>query len=104
VAWEHYQRALSDGLRETTFASGGHLVAHDYRKFREKEIGEVTATYRPGRIELRGAMEIDLAVTELDNVFLTGPSDFNFTHNGTVYVLRLEHKAVAFLRACQDRY
>jgi hypothetical protein len=104
VAWDRFQRELSDGLRETTFSSAGYLVAHDYGKFREREIGEVTATYRPGKIEVRGALDVDLAVAELDNVFLTGRSHFNYTHKSTVYVLRLEHKAVAFLRACQDRY
>jgi 1-acyl-sn-glycerol-3-phosphate acyltransferase len=104
VSWDRFQRELSAGLRATTFSSPGRLVAHDYRKFRERRIGEVTATYRAGRIELRGAVDRDFAAEELDNVFLTGRSDLNFAHDGTVYVLRLDRKAMAFLRACQDRY
>jgi 1-acyl-sn-glycerol-3-phosphate acyltransferase len=104
VAWDRFQRQLSEGLRATTFSSPGHLVAHDYRKFRERRIGGVTATYRKGRLELRGAVDRDFPLAELDNVFLTGRADLNFTHNGTTYVLRLEREAVAFLRACQDRY
>jgi 1-acyl-sn-glycerol-3-phosphate acyltransferase len=104
VTWDRFQRELSEGLRATIFTSPGRLVAHDYRKFRERRIGDVAATYRAGRLELRGALNRDLALEELDNVFLTGRTDLNFTNNGTTYVLRLERKAVAFLRACQDRY
>jgi 1-acyl-sn-glycerol-3-phosphate acyltransferase len=104
VTWDRFQRELSVGLRATSFSSRGRLVIHDYRRFREHEIGEVTATYRPGRIELCGAIDHRFAAEQLDNVFLTGRSDLNFAHNGTVYVLRLEGKAMAFLRACQDRY
>ena len=104
VAWDRFQRELSAGLRATTFSSRGRLVTHDYKRFRERRIGEVTATYRPGMIQLRGAIHRDFAAEELDNVFLTGRSDLNFAHDGTIYVLRLERKAVAFLRACQDRY
>lgn len=104
VTWDRFQRELSAGLRATIFSSRGRLVTHNYRRFRERRIGEVTATYRPGRIELRGAICRDFATEELDNVFLTGRSDLNFAHDGTTYVLRLERKAMAFLRACQDRY
>lgn len=104
VSWDRFQRELSAGLRATSFSSPGRLVAHDYRRFRERRIGEVTATYRAGRIELRGAMQRDFAIEELENVFLTGRSDLNFALNRSVYVLRLEAKTMAFLRACQDRY
>jgi 1-acyl-sn-glycerol-3-phosphate acyltransferase len=104
VRWDRFQREMSAGLRATVFSSPGRLVIHNYRRFRERKIGEVTATYRAGRIELRGAICRGFAAEALENVFLTGRSDLNFACDGTVYVLRLERKAMAFLRACQDRY
>ena len=100
VAWDRWQRTLDTGLAATEFASPGFLAANDYEVLKRREIGPVEAAWRNGALELRGALEARFPAAELKGVGLTMRSTLNFTHGGVDYVLKLERKAPAFLRAC----
>lgn len=100
VAWDRWQRTLDRGLAATEFGSPGFLAANDYEVLKRREIGPVEAAWRNGALELRGALDARLPAAELKGVGLTMRSTLNFTHAGVDYVLTLERKAPAFLRAC----
>ncbi len=102
--WDSFQRGLSAELRRSTFASGGTLFVNDYQALSQTKIGKVSVTYRAGTLHFSGALEKDLLAEDLGDVVLTMRANLNFSCDGVDYLLKLDRLAVAFLRACQDRY
>lgn len=100
VSWDRWQRTLDSGLAATEFSSPGFLATNDYEVLKRRGIGPVEAAWRPEALELRGALDARFPAAELKGVGLTMRSTLNFTHDGVDYVLALERKAPAFLRAC----
>lgn len=100
VAWDRWQRTLDPGLAATEFSSPGRLAVNDYERLKRRDLGPVEATWRDGVLVLHGALDERFAAVELKGVGLTMRSTLNFTHGGVDYVLTLERKAPAFLRAC----
>lgn len=104
VAWDRYQRGFRDQLIASSFSATGQLREHDYNRWRERVLGTVTATYRDGVIQIQGAAEFRMPVSELRHVIVTLRSKLNYQYKGIHYVLKLDHRAMAFLRVCSDAF
>lgn len=102
--WDAFQRGYSAELRASSFASDGTLFINDYQGLRQTKLGSVRVAYRGGMLHVSGALEKFFAVAALSDVALTMRSNLNFSCDGVDYLLRLDRLALAFLRACQDRY
>ncbi len=102
--WDTFQRDFSTELRQATFASDGTLFINDYRGLKQIKLGAVRVKYYDGALHFSGALEKVFTVAALSDVVLTMRSNLNFSCDGVDYLLRLDHLALAFLRACQDRY
>lgn len=102
--WDTFQRGYAAELRALSFASDGILFINDYRELKQMKLGAVRVTYKGGAILFSGALEKVFNVAALSDVALTMRSNLNFSCDGVDYLLRLDHLAIAFLRACQDRY
>ena len=102
--WDEFQKTHRERLAKTSFSSPAELVIHHYGRKTERSLGRVVAEYRDHAIHVTGAATRTFKVSELKNVIVTLRSKLNFEYRGCNYVLRLDHKAMAFLRACQDAY
>lgn len=98
--WDGWQRGLDAALAATSFSSPGMLFTHDYATLRRRRVGPVEAVYRDGNLVLAGALDRAFPCAELRDVCLTMRSTLHFSEGGVDYVLDLERKAPAFLRAC----
>lgn len=98
--WDRWQRGLDAALAATSFSSPGTLFTHDYTALRRRRVGPVEAAYRGGCLVLAGALDRAFPCAELHDVCLTMRSTLHFSEGGVDYVLDLERKAPAFLRAC----
>ncbi len=102
--WDRFQKGLSAELRRAAFSSSGTLYINDYRALKQTKLGEVRAEYRDAKLALSGALDRDFELEALSDVSLTMRSNLNFSCEGVDYILKLDRLALAFLRACQDRY
>lgn len=102
--WDRFQKGLSAELRRAAFSSSGTLYINDYRALKQTKLGEVRAEYRDAKLVLSGALDRDFELEALSDVSLTMRSNLNFSCEGVDYLLKLDRLALAFLRACQDRY
>ncbi|MBN2875471.1 MAG: hypothetical protein JXM71_10295, partial [Spirochaetales bacterium] len=102
--WDGFQRGFSAELRRSAFSSSGMLFINDYQALQQAKLGAVTVEYADAALHFSGALEKAFDVAALSDVVLTMRSDLNFSHGGVDYIVRLDRLALAFLRACQDRY
>lgn len=102
--WDRFQKGLSAELRRAAFSSSGTLYTNDYRALKQTKLGAVRAEYRDAKLALSGALDRDFELEALSDVSLTMRSNLNFSCEGVDYLLKLDRLALAFLRACQDRY
>ncbi len=103
-SWDEFQRAYRDRLVESSFSSPAEIVVHHYGRRTERSYGRVVAEYRDREIRVTGSVNRTFRVSELKNVIVTLRSKLNFEHRNRNYVLKLDHKAMAFLRVCQEAY
>lgn len=98
--WDRWQRGLDAALAATSLSSPGMLYTHDYAALRRRRVGPVDVVYHDGSLVLAGALERAFPCAELRDVCLTMRSTLHFSEGGVDYVVNLERKAPAFLRAC----
>jgi hypothetical protein len=102
--WDRFQKGLSAELRRAAFSSSGALSINDYRALKQTKLGAVRVEYRDATLALSGALNREFGLSSLSDVSLTMRSNLNFSCEGVDYLLKLDRLALAFLRACQDRY
>lgn len=102
--WDRFQKGLSEDLRRASFSSSGTLYVNDYRALKQTKLGAVRVEYRDATLALSGALDREFGLSFLSDVALTMRSKLNFSCEGVDYILKLDSLALAFLRACQDRY
>jgi hypothetical protein len=102
--WDRFQKGLSEDLRRAAFSSSGALYINDYRALKQTKLGAVRVEYRDATLTLSGALDREFGLEALSDVSLTMRASLNFSCEGVDYLLKLDRLALAFLRACQDRY
>jgi hypothetical protein len=102
--WDRFQKGQSEDLRRASFSSSGTLYINDYRALKQTKLGAVRVEYRDSKLCFSGALDRDIELEALSDVSLTMRASLNFGCEGVDYLLKLDRLALAFLRACQDRY
>ncbi len=104
VDWNHFQRQHSEKLRDTRIEAEGFLSFLEVKNETQDPVGRVRIVYDNGEIQITGAADIKIPVSEITNPTMTLRRDFGFEYDGKHYMLKMDSSGAQFLRAVQDKY
>ncbi len=104
VDWDNWQRKYDDKLKDIILTSTGKVYLVNDQDLSRKYIGEIRIKYENHKFILTGALSKELSFSEIKTPIVTLRRNFNITHDGEHYLIKIDEYVTSFLRVVQSKY
>lgn len=104
VDWDHWQRKFDNKLVDHVIESPGKIYIVNDENLSREYIGEIKITYKDKQFIVEGAMDKVFPFDEIKNPIVTLRRNFNITHEGKHYLIKINQYVTSFLRVVQSKY